>query len=162
MSAMPNASGLIEYLPETVEKAPEGAGLYLIVASGQKVLYVGEADGIVSARKLESEGLTVTAVRGQAEAADAAASNDRGEVISMELVGQDRPGIVRHISAALAAHGANIEELTTERFSAAMSGETMFRATARLNLPSQVDVTMIQQELEAIALDLMVDLSIGD
>lgn len=116
---------------------------------------------IDSLKKLETGGLTVTAVRGQADTVETATTSDRGEVIAMELVGQDRPGIVRHISAALAAHGANIEDLTTECFSAPMSGETMFRATARLNLPVQVDVTMIQQELEAIALDLMVDLTIG-
>jgi len=36
-----NTSGLIEFIPENVEKAPECAGVFLIVASGQKVLYVG-------------------------------------------------------------------------------------------------------------------------
>ena len=39
---MQNASGLIEFLPENVEKAPEDAGVFIIISSGQKVLYVGE------------------------------------------------------------------------------------------------------------------------
>ena len=166
----PDRPGLVESISRNVESG-DGNWTHSRMAhlggqfAGMLMIETDEShvdELIESLKKLESEGLTVTAVRGQADTADAAASNDRGEVISMELVGQDRPGIVRHISAALAAHGANIEELTTECFSAAMSGETMFRATARLNLPSQVDVTMIQQELEAIALDLMVDLTIGE
>jgi excinuclease UvrABC nuclease subunit len=37
-----NSSGLIEFIPENVEKVPEDSGVFLIIASGQKVLYVGE------------------------------------------------------------------------------------------------------------------------
>ena len=40
----------------------------------------------------------------------------------LEIVGQDRPGIVRQISNALASFGVNVEELETECGSAAMSG----------------------------------------
>lgn len=42
MRAAGNASGLIEFIPEYVEKVPEGSGVFLIIASGQKVMYVGE------------------------------------------------------------------------------------------------------------------------
>ena len=42
MQAAGNASGLIEFIPEYVEKAPDDSGVFLIIASGQKVLYVGE------------------------------------------------------------------------------------------------------------------------
>lgn len=41
MQAVGNASGLIEFLPENVEKAPSEPGVFLVVASGQKVMYVG-------------------------------------------------------------------------------------------------------------------------
>jgi len=40
-----NASGLIEFIPENVEKAPEDAGVFQVVASGQKVMYVGDTEG---------------------------------------------------------------------------------------------------------------------
>ena len=42
MEAAANASGLIEFIPENVEKVPEGPGVFLIIASGQKVMYVGK------------------------------------------------------------------------------------------------------------------------
>ena len=79
----------------------------------------------------------------------------------LELVGQDRPGIVRQISAALAAHGVNVEELHTECASAPMSGEPLFKATARLRVPAQCDTTALRTELERIAADLLVDLSLA-
>src|SRR6185436_16382660 len=46
---------------------------------------------------------------------------------SLEVVGHDRPGIVLEITRALAAHGANVEELATECVSAPMSGEMLFQ-----------------------------------
>ncbi len=77
----------------------------------------------------------------------------------VELVGQDRPGIVRQVAAALAARGVNVEDLRTECSSAPMSGETLFRALARLELPAECDVTALQRDLEKIAADLLVDIT---
>jgi excinuclease UvrABC nuclease subunit len=42
VEALKNDSGLIEFLPENVEKAPAEAGVFIVVASSQKVLYVGQ------------------------------------------------------------------------------------------------------------------------
>jgi glycine cleavage system regulatory protein len=78
--------------------------------------------------------------------------------ISLEIVGQDRPGIVRDISHVLARRGVNIEELETEVSSAAMSGESIFRARARLRLPDATNVDDIRNVLEAMADNLMVDI----
>ena len=162
----PDRPGLVESISRTVENAAgnwshgrmahlggQFAGMLQIDAASSDV------DSLVTALKqLElSDGLTVTAVSDQG---GSPGSTDVGEVASLELVGQDRPGIVRHIAAAVAVHGANIEDLATECFSAPMSGETMFKATARLHLPTGVDLSDIQQDLEAIAVDLMVDLKL--
>src|SRR3954469_19146283 len=48
---------------------------------------------------------------------------ESARVSMLEVVGHDRPGIVRQISHTLAVAGVNVEELQTERSSAAMSGE---------------------------------------
>jgi glycine cleavage system regulatory protein len=82
--------------------------------------------------------------------------------LTLELVGNDRPGIVRDISHVLAHRGVNIEELETEVTSAAMSGEPMFRARARVRLPVSANVTDIRDTLEAMADHLMVDLEFGE
>jgi len=78
----------------------------------------------------------------------------------LEIVGQDRPGIVRQISHALASYGVNVEELHTECASAAMSGETLFKARAKLNIPESCNVAELRQTLERIAGDLIVEISL--
>jgi glycine cleavage system regulatory protein len=78
----------------------------------------------------------------------------------LELVGQDRPGIVRQVAAALATRGVNVEDLATECASAPMSGETLFKATARLRLPDHCDLAALQEDLERIAGDLLVEISL--
>jgi glycine cleavage system regulatory protein len=77
----------------------------------------------------------------------------------MEIVGQDRPGIVRQITQALAGHGVNVEELETECASAAMSGETLFKARARLSIPPSCNVSALREQLEKIAADLIVEIA---
>ena len=47
-----------------------------------------------------------------------------------ELVGLDRPGIIRDISHVLAAQNVSIAELESERVSGAFSGEAMFKVKA--------------------------------
>ncbi|MBK9138986.1 MAG: ACT domain-containing protein [Verrucomicrobia bacterium] len=78
----------------------------------------------------------------------------------IELVGQDRPGIVREISAALARQRINVEELTTEVVSAPMSGEPLFKARATVTAPADADLAPLRRELEKIAADLQVDIAI--
>jgi glycine cleavage system regulatory protein len=78
----------------------------------------------------------------------------------LEIVGQDRPGIVRQISHTLAEFGVNVEELHTECSSAAMSGEPLFKAHAILSIPDSCNVGKLRQELERIAADLIVEISL--
>jgi glycine cleavage system regulatory protein len=82
--------------------------------------------------------------------------------VRLELLGHDRPGIVRDISRALAHHRVNIEELETDVTSAPMSGEALFRARVELGVPATVTTGMLRELLEAIAGELMVDLMLED
>jgi glycine cleavage system regulatory protein len=105
---------------------------------------------------LRSEGLRVVVERGFEDAAE------EGHVILLELIGSDRPGIVHKISEALAARGVNVDELNTECEGAPWSGGTLFKAMARLRAPRALDLDQLRESLEAIAGDLMVDISIGE
>jgi glycine cleavage system regulatory protein len=69
---------------------------------------------------------------------------------------------VREISHALAGFGVNVEELETECASAAMSGESLFKAHARLAIPESCDTAQIRQQLERIAADLIVEISLAE
>ncbi|WP_455922039.1 glycine cleavage system protein R [Pseudomonas putida] len=78
--------------------------------------------------------------------------------IAMELVGNDRPGIVRDITRLLAEQGVNVERLVTDVRPAPMSSEPLFHAEAVLGLPLTLSLDQLQQRLEALADDLMVEL----
>ncbi len=94
------------------------------------------------------------------------ATGDKGEkavrTVRLELLGNDHPGIVRDISRVLAQHDVNIEELETDVTSAPMSGDTLFRARAHLRTPSSLTLDRLRTRLEALAGELMVDLSLHD
>lgn len=80
--------------------------------------------------------------------------------IHLDLVGNDRPGIVRDITRLLAEHGVNLERLHTEVLPAPMSGEPLFHADALLAVPLTLSLDLLQSRLEELADDLMVELNI--
>lgn len=96
-----------------------------------------------------------------AERADTAAVPG-GHRLTLELVGTDQPGLVHAVSAALAAVGANIEELATTTRDAPMAAEPLFEATAIVVLPPSVRVDDLRAQLEALAVHLMVDIELTD
>ncbi len=81
-------------------------------------------------------------------------------MIHLELVGNDRPGIVRDITQLLARHGVNLENLDTNVLPAAMTNELLFRADARLAVPTELSLDELQEHLETLADDLMVELKL--
>jgi glycine cleavage system regulatory protein len=116
-----------------------------------------EADALSGALEaLRAGGLRLVIERGVEDV------EEDGHVILLELVGSDRPGIVHKISEALAARGVNVDELNTECEGAPWSGGTLFKAMAKLRAPRTLDLDQLRESLEAIAGDLMVDISIGE
>lgn len=107
--------------------------------------------------QLAGVGLTVTVHR---DDAPSAAAGVRDTVL--EIVGQDRPGIIRQISHALAEAGVNVEELESECSSAAMSGEPIFKARFRVCIPPQCPLDELRQRIERIAGDLIMDVTFGE
>ncbi len=89
------------------------------------------------------------------------ATDDSAPLLLLDLVGQDRPGIVRQISRVLSVSGVNVEELSTQRTAAANTGQALFQAKARLRLPPHLAEEQLRDALEAVAGDLMVDLTLA-
>ncbi len=81
------------------------------------------------------------------------------EVAMVEIIGQDRPGIVKEIANAFASEGVNVEELSSHCSSAPMSGERLFEANAKVCIPESCDTDKLRERLESIAEDLQVDVS---
>jgi glycine cleavage system regulatory protein len=104
---------------------------------------------------LEGRGLRVLAEAGTAE-------ETAFREVRLALIGADHPGIVRDVSTVLARLRVNVEELATHRVDAPMSGQPLFKAVARLHLPADLPVEDLRADLEAVAHDLMVDVSLAD
>ena len=106
-------------------------------------------------RALEGQGLRIVVQGGTAGAATGVAAEPR---LRLDVVGNDRPGIVRDIAQILAGCGVNIEELTTGVASGSFSGEALFRVTALVRAPSAAAVDALRGGLEQLGNELMVDI----
>lgn len=128
-----------------VQLAGEFAGLLSIEVDADK------ADALESALS-NLDGMTVTVSRGVSD------HENEGAMRRLEVVAQDRPGIVRQVTAVIASLGLNIEELETEVGSAPMSGELHFKAEARLWAADAAAFDGLPDRLEELGSELMVDL----
>ena len=114
-----------------------------------------QADALAAAlRALDAGGLRVIVER------STAGNPLPPHSMGLQLLGNDRPGIVRDISRVLARHGVNIEELETEVRSAPMSGDALFHARASLRVPPAISPDRLREVLEALAGELMVDVTL--
>jgi glycine cleavage system regulatory protein len=115
------------------------------------------ADALASRlSSLGAGGLTVVVERSTESAPPAA------RTVRLEMIGNDRAGIVRDISHALAGQQVNIDELETDVVTAPMSGDALFQARASLRVPQSVTIDQLRGVLEALADELMVDLTLED
>jgi glycine cleavage system regulatory protein len=158
----PDRTGLVESVARTVAEhggnwlesrmcrlGGEFAGILRIELPAEK-----KSALLAALQKLQVNGLQIH-IRDVASTE----TNAGGKQTSLEIVGADRTGIVREITSALARAGVNVEEFSSELTSAPMSGETLFKATARLQLPANCDLASLKKDLEKIAADLLVDVS---
>ena len=83
-----------------------------------------------------------------------------GAALQLTLVGQDRPGIVDQVTAALSGVSANIETFETWITAEPHSGAALFNMDARVRLPPGLAADSVQAVLEDISAEVMVDLSV--
>lgn len=102
-------------------------------------------------RAIDADGLTVSLLPAGEE------TEQSGDPLLIDLVGQDRPGIVAELTRLLAGLDVNIEELDTEIENGAWSGELLFRGRVRVHVPHTTDSETVRSALETISGDMMVD-----
>ncbi|MFT3660886.1 MAG: ACT domain-containing protein [Gordonia sp. (in: high G+C Gram-positive bacteria)] len=134
---------------QLAQLAGKFAGIVVVAVPAER------AEGLIAA-VTGLEGLLEVAVHSGAD------GDPEGEAtpVAIEVLGTDRPGIVRELSAALSAHGVSIGRLNTGTREAPMAGGMLFEAQMEARVPGGADLTEIRTSLEAIAAELMVDLEI--
>lgn len=94
--------------------------------------------------------------------ADAAAAEEPEDRITVELLGNDRPGLVRELTAVFADQGLSIEEFETGSYDAPMVGGRLFEALLIVPVMKDTDTEALRAALEKLAMELMVDITVGD
>lgn len=158
----PDRPGLVDRLSTVIVRAGgnwEGSRMLRLAGqfAGMVQVAVDEASlaGLESGlAELEEAGLQSRLHR----AGSPSDSAGGGRQYELEVVGQDRPGIVNAISGALVRLGVNVLELATDCGNAPWTGERIFRTEATLSAPDSLEASLLLESIEAIAHDLMVDL----
>lgn len=161
----PDRPGLVEALSQTVadhdgnwldsrmaNMAGQFAGILRVNVPRERADALAE-----TLRKLSPDGLHVVVASSDAEPSDSGSRR-----LKLDLLGSDRPGIIRDISRALASRGVNVHELSTTVESAPMSGEQLFRAHAILQVSADFELEELRSSLEALANELMVDINLDE
>lgn len=100
---------------------------------------------------LRNEGLSIQIEVGEPDTPDF-------ERHYVEVVGNDRKGIVREVTRALASLQVNVLDLNTEVEPASMSGGVLFKAEIELGLPPGQQIDTVVRKLEELSPDLMIDI----
>lgn len=83
---------------------------------------------------------------------------EKGKIISLSVVGNDKPGIVKEVTQILHSLMINIKELSSTCEPAPMSSEMLFKADMVLHIPSDLAFLDLEEALEGIGSDLMIEL----
>jgi glycine cleavage system regulatory protein len=160
----PDKPGLVERLSNTV-LTHEGnwleSGLSRLGGKFAGIVLVDVPEAQVTPLTEALQALAGAGLKVAVEHSDEPSATTDFQPLTLELIGHDKPGIVRDISTALANRKINVEHLDTELVSGSMSAELLFKAQASLLAPPDVDIDDLQDALEGIASDLMVDITLN-
>ena len=81
------------------------------------------------------------------------------EYLTIDVMGNDRAGIVQELTNTLNRFSLNIIHFQSTCESAPNWGSEMFKARVRVAVPADVDQDDVKEALEAVANDLVVDIT---
>jgi glycine cleavage system regulatory protein len=110
-----------------------------------------------SLRGLEAAGLKLVIARSESAAPPAGWRH-----VELELIGEDRLGIVSKLTGLLAEAGVSIEHMSTELVGAPVTAKKKFKVSAALLVPKSLSSEELQRKLEVVGREMMLDVALGD
>lgn len=107
------------------------------------------------------DGLLAVAVHDTGAAAPDVEPREARQELRIDLLGNDRPGIVGAVSGVLAKHDLSVAELQSSTRDAPMAGGRLFEAMALVTVPAGADLAALQEDLEELATEIMVDVAVS-
>ncbi|MCM3696656.1 glycine cleavage system protein R [Microbacterium oleivorans] len=151
LAAQVSASGGNWERSELAELAGAFAGIVLVSIDDDR-----EADLVAALEGLDGM-LRVTVHGGRL----AAAREPVERSMEVTVLGNDRPGIVRDVTAAIAAHALSIDTFRSRTLDAPMAGGTLFEAIVAFRVPAGADAAPVTAALEELAGEIQVDLTVA-
>ena len=136
---------------QMAELAGKFAGIVVVSVSRER------ADALVGALRNLNGLLEVSVYEGSDEDASRTADWNR---ITLDILGNDHPGIVHEISSVLGARGLSIDTMTTSTREAPMAGGVLFEAHLDVLVPPNIELADVREDLEQVAAELLVEMSI--
>jgi glycine cleavage system regulatory protein len=81
--------------------------------------------------------------------------------VELELVGNDRVGIVSKLTRILAESGVAIEHIHTEIVGTTPTAPKTFKVAAHLLVPNTLSSDELRNRLDAVASEMMLDIALG-
>lgn len=106
-------------------------------------------------KELATQGLSVRLTETEAQSNTA-----QTRTIKLSVLGADRPGIVREVSAELARNHFNVSEMHSNVTSAPMTAEPLFEAEVDVQIPRDSSLDELHSRLEEIADRMALDINI--
>ncbi len=158
--------GIVRQLAERAQRhGANWAGSHLSRMAGEFAgtvhLQVPAAAVLVLTEALQ--GLETAGLKVMIAPSDAPSNTPAGfRRLALEMVGEDRVGIVSQVTGMLAARGVSIASLQTDAAGPAAAAAPRFRISAQLLVPNALEASALEQELGSLAQTLQMDITLGE
>ena len=125
------------------------------------ILQVSLAEANIEALSLELDKLKTDNLKVLIETANPAHTSITTKTLNVEILCQDRIGIINDVTEVLAKLNVNIEELESSVKEASMAGGMLFCADLKLGLPDNVNADAVEDCLEELSDQLMIDIKLS-
>ncbi len=125
------------------------------------ILQVSIPESNIEALTAELDKLETNDLKILIETSNTTESPETTKVLNVEILCQDRIGIINDVTEVLAKLNVNIEELDSTVKEASMAGGMLFCADLRLGLPDNVSADDVEDCLEEVSDQLMIDIKLS-
>ncbi len=115
----------------------------------------------LSEESLEKHLSTLSSLQISIKNATEKQSEENTQTRQIILTGADNEGIVHSVTDYLSGKNINIESMDTETAQAPISGTTLFRMHAIIQIPGRVEVRQLENDLAELGENLGVDLELN-
>jgi len=126
------------------------------------ILLVSVADSNIEALTVALDKLQSNDLNIQLETAQSSDISSASKTLNIEIMCQDRIGIINDVTEVLAKLHVNIEELDSTVKEASMAGGMLFSANLRLGLPDNISAYDVEDCLSEVSDQLMIDINLSE